>query len=278
MTHCISGTLALAVATHLETAIEFAPLAIGSQAACFAVRTAGSTESDSVLKTFHADYTLATPEYVVREFNALTAFALVNVERRDFGCPTPMAVFATERAYLMSRIDGEPLADLLDAGVISAATLSDVRQRLLLALASFHEATGECFGDFHPQNILVTPDAGQGWRLTLIDPCMANDAFYEPSSWARCAPLSVDLAYWLFSECGRQCRLGLGHPRAAARRLLFAREMIRDASRAFTVGELELDVVDLVRWHARRFRAMRSVRLSVIAMTASVLARWACRY
>lgn len=253
-------------------AVRLSPLAAGCQAICYAVSASGSSgegpSGEHVLKVYREDYPYATPTAVRHEYETLKEFFAATSRVPAISSPAAMGMCG-DRAYLMGRVPGRPLARLLDDGGLSPQLRFSVVKALYTGLRLFHDTLGEAYGDFHPENVFVDSQTG---TVAMIDPCMANREYYQPAQWASNAPISVDLAYWVFSESARSWRTWPVAPRATHRRLGFTKALIGHA--ASIEGEaLRAAVGQVVAWHARRFRQRHGLPSSLVGTYGRVVAR-----
>jgi len=274
----ISGSLVHEVAARLGSdwsRLRFDLIGEGSQAACYRVTSdQGLMDDESILKVFHSSDSAS--QFLAHEFDTLRTFFEVSRTVPEFGCPEPRAMFYRERGYLMERVHGEQLSGLVDHGALGASRITEVQHILLKALRTFHKATGEYYGDFHPDNVFVH-FGDRGITVTLIDPGMANSPlYYAPAGWPNTMPLSVDLGYWAFVEHARHWRALIVRPRQAIRRIQFSRSLIAEAVKAEECDGMRKNVGEIVRWHAQRFRDEPSGRLTLVGEFAERLARLTC--
>lgn len=275
----ISGKLGHEVASCLglnRTELRFDLIGEGSQATCYKVSYNADHVVDDglILKVFRAN-DLAS-HLLTHEFKVLRNFFEISRGVPDFGCPEPRAIFCHERSYLMGRVHGEQLSGLLDHGKLNAPAVREIQHILLKALQAFYEAVGECYGDFHPDNVFVRC-CDRGIAVTLIDPGMANPSlYYAPPDWPTEMTLSIDLGYWAFVEHARHWRALIIRPRQAMRRILFSRGLIAEAVIADGCDDLRGSIGEIVRWHARRFRDEPSRRLTLVGEFAERLAIRTC--
>jgi hypothetical protein len=254
--------------------LRFGLLAAGEQAVCYEISwLAGQTHERYVLKVLRPRYRSATHDTVAHEYRSLSVLHHELTSVPDVTCPRPVALLSDYRAYLMTLVPGTSIRrSCLRREEESSLDYTLLATRVLNGLRAYYRATGECYGDFHAGNVLVSePDH----EIALIDPCMANPLYYEPMRWARSAPLSVDLGYWAFHECGRAWRESLTSPPGVARKLGFTRTLIALADGA-SPEDVPEHVREVVRWHAERFRRSPSVRLSAASVIANYVARYGC--
>lgn len=146
-----------------------------------------------VAKIFRPKRKSDRTESARREFRALTSFASAVPESADFGCPTPVRLREAEPPVILTTfVAGEPLGVYLRRVQPDRAGLHRLADRLLDALDVYHVATGEPYGEFHPDNILCGP--GGVW---LIDPATPSPMM-RPLLREATSPVAADLGYLLY--------------------------------------------------------------------------------
>lgn len=176
-----------------------------------------------VLKVFSDRCEWNTSDAIRAEFQALERLFGRLKDIDGVACPRPIALFDSNRAYLMSFLAGRGLSTLLDSG---AAIHEGVATKLLRGLALFHEETGEIYGDFHSDNVIV----GDAGLVGLVDPTIADPNYYRPEHRLH-DRLGTDLGYWLHTVASRSPKMIARNPNRARRRVDFTIELFQQAVR-----------------------------------------------
>jgi hypothetical protein len=132
------------------------------------------------------------------EFEALQKFALESMDDNRYITPVPLQFQAAPPSYLMTYCPGVPLTKALNGVDVSDAVIEELARTILGGLRAFHHATGQPYGDFHPDNVLF-----DGVMPAFIDPGSPNPAYAIFSQGYASSPIVGDLGYWLFSLAGK---------------------------------------------------------------------------
>lgn len=257
-----------------ENLCALAPVARGSQAAIYQIAVSNDDGSRNLLalKRFYPENPKNSADSVLREWSALTAFGdALSKASIPVSTPVPIRVFPDRLCYVMSYVEGRPLSDWIPphGARLGARVLSD-------ALALYHRALRQIYGDFQPGNVLWGEEGG----FALLDMTIPNPFYWNPAFAALESGLaSADLGYWLFSVCTRTWRFAIRNPVHAWRLLMLSRHLVEEHGRHTGVspGALRRDVQFVARAHLKRL-ASKSLKGRLIAglgalVAALVLAR-----
>lgn len=151
-----------------------------------------STDQKFVLKLFTQKYRFNSTRAIQEEFTALEKFhkalQATNLHQR-ITCPLPVTTFESDQAYLMTYIQGQSLEAAWRQADINT---KEIARRLVDGLSIFYKEVRSIYADFHPGNIIISPNNQVGF----IDPTIPEPFFYSFSNFTH-YPYCVDLGYWL---------------------------------------------------------------------------------
>ena len=199
----------------------------------------------------------------VREFRLLEALHSAVQQQQGMVSPEPIAIDPRLNAYLMTAVPGVPLEEAATQRELDGTRVAD---SLLRALRAFHETAEAHYGDFHPNNVLVSEKG-----LALIDPGGPTPYFDGGLVAAEGDPLATDLGYWLFSVVARSPRGAIEHGLRWMRVVRLTHALLRAAGGVGEWERLRVGVGRAVKVHSRRL-AMGGAKDAVLAVWVRLIA------
>lgn len=186
--------------------------------------------SNYVLKRFRTPHEAWVREAARTEFQALHRFSAALADSAAVTCPSPLAFYEDECAYLMTFSSGQGLDSVL-AGSVPGAPLAS---NIVRGLSVYYGSVDTLYMDFHPGNVLV----GVRGSLCFIDPTL-------PDSYARTfdAPMfplgSGDAGYWIYTECAKAAKRCFQRSGNNPNRLEFLSLLLRELATKFSPTDAE---------------------------------------
>ena len=243
---------------------------------CFVFDTQPSDQK-FVLKVL-VDQDPTSIKFAELEYNLLHDFYEVTRGRDDIGAPEPVALVPNYSAYIMRFVGGTTLYDFLGIHRADRLHRTAIVDRLLAGLHIFYESVKCRYGDFHPRNIIITPDG----RIVFLDPSHWDHGHRDVSSRAQFGPLSVDLGNWVYCVTRWAPRHCLTHPKLPFNLSRLTVEMIRSASQAHCDGVRDKFQGE-VHWVASQYieglsrESMKRKLLAELALGHAKVLKWRTR-
>lgn len=212
--------------------LDIKKIAEGMQSCVYMVITGNQKYA---LKKFKRKYSSNTLESIKNEYDILSVFYAYTLKNSlaNISSPEPLMLFEKDFSYLMEYKSEYKLRENIPNNITDRLLAVS---NILNGLEAFHNATGDIYGDFHAENILVSKDNS----IVFIDVTTPVEFHNNQKFKDLKYPLQVmDVGYFVFSSCVNFHKNFLDSPRSAFRLIVFTKLLVKESSSFYSNGDHE---------------------------------------
>lgn len=196
------------VVAYLEAAGLRSPrikaLSSGAQSVCYLIGEQNRPPA-FVLKRFGGKKAFHSPDSAGVEYEALCLLYKEVSKLDGLSVPEPLLLLDDRSGYLMRRVDGQPLGQVLVTNHPGLSEYRLIAHRLINGLRAYYLVAGKPYYDFHPGNVLLSRE----FKVVMLDPTLPSPTSHEIANSSHLGFISADLGYWLHSLATTGARGGV---------------------------------------------------------------------